>query len=284
MNQGKKKINNLCILTDHVDPTIVKSFLIEWNHPFREIENLEIKVIIKDNQVLRKCFVCPSEKRGKLLYSLEKLNGKLISGTKLRQDEIMCENFLSKSLYKIENKCFRIFKVWQLINEDYFPTHFRVLRNFDKNLLSFVERVQINLNAKKIVYNHEKMDFHLDENLANFFHSDDEFYMFEVNFFAHGCDRDQSPFLNNLEIIFNLVTHLSFDGMFQRDKLITKLTSISQNCDSCENFIKSMMKDQQMIKDLKDFLKLYVFFEFDGYFEVMKILNYLEIADNSVEN
>lgn len=265
----------LSYLGDELDIDYTLSFLIEWNHPYREIENLEMKVQInyQENSVKRKCYVTPSTKRGKSLYDLNELDGFKISHSDLFQEHSIgniVDIFVDKKPFSFEGKQFRVFKEWLFDDNIPLPPFLRLVKvsNYETRLC-YSERVEINLNVKKLKMNNEKMDYHLESYLGPYFHQRSNFfYLMPLKFWIID-EKESDVFILYLSHILNKLVSLPIYAMMKRNHYI----NIFQNQ---PNKIQELLMDKKLLKDLSAFIKQFVFFEHDNFSsECVFILNFL---------
>lgn len=263
----------LCYLSDTMDIAYLSSFLIEWNHPYRQIENLEMKVDVFDGCIFRRCFVAPSLKRGKMLYNVNNMNGLIISHSDLfpNEDSVskVADIFVKKQLYYWEGKPFRIFKIWFYDRLKVLPDYLQLidLSKF-QSLICFHKRVEINLNVRKLKFSGEKLDYHLDDNLLPFFQRNSKFYLMPIDI-VNIKEGETDLFVIYLSQILNKLTNLSIDALVKRSELIMKLKNYQDNVDVIKN-------DRKFLKHLSIFLKQFVFVEYEHFsVEIVFILNFV---------
>lgn len=263
----------LCYLSDNLEFDYALSFLVEWNHPYREIENLEMKVDVDQNCILRRCFVAPSFKRGKSLYNIDQMNGILIPHSQLFQSDSMNEIvdvFLNKTALNRQGKSYRIFKVWFFNNSIQLPPTLQLCQVSDlETKICFVAKEEIDLNIKKLKLCGEKMDYHLDERLRTYFRPNPMFYLYPLEFWTID-ENETSLLVIYLSKILNKLIVIPIDAQMKRSKFIRLFSNGQTNVDVI------LSNNQKIAKELSIFLKQYVFFEHDNFSaEILFVLNNL---------
>jgi hypothetical protein len=262
----------LCYLSDNLESDYALSFLVEWNHPYREIENLEMKVDIEQNFIQRRCFVAPSLKRGKTLYNIDHMDGILIPHSQLFQSDSMNEIvdvFVNKTALKKDDKLFRIFKVWFFDNSLRLPPSLELCQISETvTKICFTKREEINLNVKKMKLCGEKMDYHLEERLRSYFRPNPMFYLYPLEFWTID-DNETNLMVIYLSQILNKLIVIPIEAQMKRSKFINLF---SKN----QHDINEILSDRKIVKELSTFLKQYVFFEHDNFSaEILFVLNHL---------